>query len=135
MEDINQSKPADAAPVPGEIMGLYGSEITDVWWNAKGREEDPAIGVEINGVRKTFGGYTWNEWWYYLKPTHYHADRPPDHSWYRKKKIPDPNNPNDFTTLDEYVGSMDEDLVDPDTNEEIEIPQGLEHNLRELMAD
>lgn len=133
MDSINDKRPLDAEPVPSGIIEKYGNKITSVWWHAKGREDDPTIGVEISGLRKTFGGYTWNEWWYFMKAVHpaEDEDEMPQCYWYRKRKVPDKENPKEYEIIEEYVG---ERLYDPDTGYELEVPQLLLHDPEELCS-
>lgn len=124
---MNKTRPEHTNPIPNELVQRYGGRINDVWWHAKGREEDPTIGVEVDGVRKTFGGYVWNDWWYFQKTVHYSDDpnEPNTCYWYRKRKVPDPDNPGEFKTIEEYVGSK---LKDLDTGLPIEVPEELQHD-------
>lgn len=132
--NVNGLRPAGAEPVPNDLIQRYGAHITDVWWFAKGREGpdgDPTIGVEIEGIRKTFSGYVHNDWWYFQKTVHAPSDPDelPQCYWYRKRKVPDPANPDEFITEEEYVG---ENLVDPDSGLPIDVPEGLQHDPRDL---
>lgn len=129
--NINDKRPMDAELVPPNLIQKYGHKISSVWWHAKGREDDPSIGVEIDGIRKTFGGYTWNDWWYFMKTVHPSDDEDemPQCYWYRKRKIPDPNNPNNYEVDEEYVG---ERLHDPDTGYDLEIVPEIKHQLEDL---
>jgi len=129
--DINDKKPDDAERVPPELIARYGDKIDSVWWYAKGREDDPTIGVEINGLRKTFGGYTWKDWWYFMKIVHPAKDKGemPQCYWYRKRKLPEKDNPQSYEIIEEYVG---ERLIDPDTGLDLEIPKEIKHPIEDL---
>ena len=133
-KNLNLEKPPNANPIPKEILGKYGNNITDIWWNAKGRngpDGDPTIGVEINGLRKTFSGYVWDDWWYFQKVVH-KTDNPEEPNkcyWYRKKKVPDETDPKEFKTIEEYVGAK---LKDLDTGIAIQVPQELRHKTETL---
>jgi hypothetical protein len=131
--NINDKRPAGAPPVPTGLLDKYSHQIEKVWWHAKGREEDPAIGVEILGVRKTYSGYTHNDWWYFKKLVHPASDEEEGARcyWYRKKKIQDPDNPDQYKIVEEYVGAK---LYNPDTGYGLEIPQELRHNEDELCS-
>ena len=131
MDSINDERPPDAVPVPPGLIEKHGNKITGVWWHAKGREDDPTIGVEIEGLRKTFGGYTWNEWWYFQKTVHpaEGEDDMPQCYWYRKRKIPDEGNPDNYEIVEEYVG---ERFYDLDTGYDLEIPLELQHAPEDL---
>jgi len=133
-ENVNRERPLDAAPVPDEILTKHGNKIGDVWWYAKGRNGphgDPTIGVEVDGVRKTYGGYVWNDWWYFQKTVHKSEveGEPNKCYWYRKRKVPDPYNPDDFKTEEEYVGNI---LIDLDTGLEVNVPMELQHEPNDL---
>ncbi len=134
-DSLNAKRPKDAAPVPSSLLERYGNKIEDVWWYAKGRngpDGDPTIGINVDGLRKTFGGYVWNEWWYFQKKVHGgedEEDTPLKCYWYRKRKVPDPNNPEEYEIVEEYVGIR---LIDPDTNYDVPVPEELEHDLRDL---
>lgn len=130
-DTINDQRPQGVPPVPPNLIAKYGDKIGSVWWHAKGRGEDPTIGVEIDGIRKTFGGYTWNDWWYFMKTVHEaeNDEDMPQCYWYRKRKIPDPDNPNHFEIVEEYVG---ERLEDPDTGYDLEIPPEIKHDPESL---
>jgi hypothetical protein len=130
-DTVNDDRPPGAEPVPPSLLEKYGNKIGSVWWFAKGREDDPSIGVEIDGLRKTFGGYTWNEWWYFMKTVHEAEteDDKPQCYWYRKRKIPNPSNPDDYEIIEEYVG---ERLYDPDTGYDLEVPPEISHAEEDL---
>lgn len=107
--DWNNSRPASSRPLPPILDKVT---IEDVWWDAPGRDDneefrtgqiikgDPRIGVQINGVRKTQGGYACRGWWYILKKTHSEGDVVRNHGkiegestedrfyWYRKRRMP-----------------------------------------------
>lgn len=125
-KDINVGRPEGAIPVPSALIQKYNDRIGSVWWFAQGRETDPTIGVEIDGIRKTFSGYVHNSWWYFMKMVHPGKTKndPDQCFWYRKRRVPDPNNPETFTIDEEYVGKI---LLNPDTDELLEIPEELEH--------
>ena len=129
--DINDKRPANAEAVPQELIEKHGSSITSVWWHAKGRDQDPTIGVEIKGIRKTFGGYTWKDWWYFMKVVHpaKSEDEMPQCYWYRKRKLPDPSEPQTYEIAEEYIG---ERLHDPDTGYDLEIVPEIKHHPEEL---
>lgn len=134
--NVNVERPKDAAPVPTSILERFGNKIDNVWWYAKGRngpDGDPTIGIEVDGLRKTFGGYTWNEWWYFQKTVHEdeEGEEPPQCYWYRKRKIPDPENPDDYEIIEEYVGVR---LVDPDTGYDLPVPEELKHRPEDLCS-
>lgn len=131
VENINSDRPSDAPPVPSQVIKRYDKQITGVWWHAKGRETDPTIGVEINGLRKTFGGYVWNDWWYFMKAVHPadSEDELPQCYVYRKKKVADPDNPDNFEIIEEYIGS---DFIDPDSDLPLPIPLELKHSYKDL---
>lgn len=128
-ENPNDYKPAGAEPVPASLVEKY--RIGEVWWFAKGRDEDPFIGVEINGVRKTFSGYTYKDWWYFMKLVHPASDENEGARcyWYRKRKLRDPDDPEKFKISEEYVGA---NLHDPDSGSQIKIPQELLHDESDL---
>ena len=133
----NEDRPKLADPIPDQLIERYGGRIGDVWWFAKGRngpDGDSTIGVEVDGIRKTFGGYVWNDWWYFQKTVHKTEDpnQPNKCYWYRKRKIPDPLNPDEFETVEEYVGSK---LKDPDSGLPIDVPQELRHEKKDLCPD
>lgn len=130
-DNINSDRPGDAPPVPPEIVKRYDKQIGSVWWHAKGRDKDPTIGIEISGLRKTFGGYVWNDWWYFMKVVHQatvEGERPQCY-WYRKRKVPDPENPEHYEIEEEYIGS---NLIDPDTGDALDVPQELQHSYGNL---
>jgi len=133
--NINATRPRDAAPVPSSILERFGNNIGDIWWYAKGRngpDGDPTIGIEVAGLRKTFGGYVWNEWWYFQKSVHENeGEEPPDCYVYRKRKVPDPNDPDEYEIVEEYVGV---DWKDPDTGYDLPIPEELEHRPEDLCS-
>lgn len=131
---FNDSRPPNTEPIPKILMSKFGDRITDVWWNAKGRNGpngDPSIGVEIDGIRKTFSGYVWNEWWYFQKVVHKSDDlnvEPNQCYFYRKKKI-SIEGTDEFETIEEYVGAK---LIDLDTNLPINVPFELQHHPNDL---
>ena len=130
----NRERPAETNPIPTDIIAKYASQIGKIWWNAKGRNGpggDPTIGIEIGGIRKTFSGYVWDDWWYFQKTVHRSDDPnvPNQCYWYRKKKVPDPSNPDDFETIEEYVGAK---LIDLDTGLPIDVPQEIQHDSKTL---
>ena len=129
--NVNDDRPPDAEPVPSKLLEKYRNKIDSVWWHAKGRDKDPSIGVEISGLRKTFGGYTWDEWWYFMKTVHPadSEDEMPQCYWYRKRKVPNPANPKDYEIIEEYVG---ERLYDPETGYDLEVPPELQHDPEDL---
>ena len=133
-KDPNAARPPGAVPIPPNIVAKYSDRIGDVWWNAKGRSGasgDPTIGIEIDGLRKTFGGYVWNDWWYFQKVVHRTEDEeePNQCYWYRKKKVKVSDSTDEYETLEEYVGS---DLKDLDTGLEIPVPRELRHDPMDL---
>lgn len=133
---MNKERPAETNPIPTDIVSKYASKIGDVWWYAKGRNGpggDPAIGIEIDGIRKTFSGYVWNEWWYFQKVVHKSDDEniPDQCYWYRKMKVPDPSNPEDYETVEEYVGVK---LKDLDTGLPIDVPLEIQHDAKTLCS-
>ena len=135
-EGINAERPRDAAPVPTELLERYGNQIEEVWWYAKGRngpDGDPTIGIEVEGVRKTFGGYVFEEWWYFMKLVHEAEEEDEEDQcyWYRKIKIPDPDRPGEYEIVEEYVG---ERLTNPDTGFDVPVPEELLHPEEDLCS-
>jgi len=134
LRKMNETRPSEANPIPKEIIAKFGNRVGDIWWHAKGRngpEGDPTIGIEVDGIRKTFGGYVWNEWWYFQKTVHKFEDptEPNQCYWYRKRKVSDPDNPDEFVTIEEYVGAK---LKDIDTGLAIDVPEELQHKPEKL---
>jgi len=128
--NINNKCPEDAPRVPASLIEKYGHNIASVWWYAKGRDKDPTIGVEIDGVRKTFGGYTYQDWWYFMKTVHEGSDETgPQCYVYRKKKVPDPSSEREFEVIEEYIGP---EFIDPDTNLPLPIVHELKHAYEDL---
>jgi hypothetical protein len=127
--ELNKSRPAGVPPIPPGI-----NFIQDIWWEATGREGpkgDPSIGVEINGVRKTYSGWVWRDWWYFTRLVH-EADSPQEEDkyyWYRKRKVPSPTDPDEFIVEEEYVGP---ELIDLDTGKRIEVPRELQKRYRNV---
>jgi len=80
--------------------------IESVWENAPGRYDengrlvDKWIGVQIQGVRKTQGGYTYQGWWFFLREF---PDKQSSY-WYKKHRLPAKAGEEEGEIIEEYVG-------------------------------
>ncbi len=127
----NATKPTGVPPLPAAFAN---AAIEDVDWSAPGRDEDPSVGIQIKGVRKTSSGYVYNDWWYFKKLVHAKGEQIKKKGrvegvvsedrfyWYRKKRLPAQPGQEEGRILEEYVGL---DLKDPDTGIKIYVPETL----------
>ena len=129
----NASRPHGVAPIPGKFNNVM---LGDVWFEAPGREEDPSVGVEIGGVRKTASGYVYNGLWFWRKKVHEKGEKIKKHGrvegvvsqdrwyWYAKRRLPAKPGQKEGEIEEIYIGL---DLIDPETGAKIYVPDPIKN--------